>query len=146
MAAKPEYYITKNGKEAMNPELVTTFAEAQAKLFYPPNTPDKPARGSVVTSAQLRRFYGDVKGLERSWQNSPDERKEEAFLRILPLIKLLKAKSAYAYKRQLVNKSFMDWIWANVDAINDEKDFKAFLLYFEAVVGFCYGNGLNDKS
>lgn len=61
------------------------------------------------------------------------------------MIKLLKAKAAYAFKRDLVPDSFREWIGKNVDMINEARDFQAFLLYFEAVVGFCYGNGLKDK-
>lgn len=122
---------------AINPELVTTLAEKCAKDFV-----QGPRDPKNIKSAQLRRFYGDVKTLEMRWQNSAD--KQQAFRNILPLIKLLKAKAAYAHTRTLVPLSFKSWIWKNVDMINNENDFKAFLLYFEAVVGFCYGNGLKD--
>ena len=123
----------------INPELVTDYAKKYADLFCDPKNPKGPDN---ISSAQLRRFYGDVKNLEMRCENSSDE--NTAFLSILPLIKLLKAKAAYAKHRKLVNQAFKDWIWDNVDKINDKKDFDAFLLYFEAVVGFCYGNGLND--
>lgn len=130
------YQISYYKDNAINPELVTTLAERWAREFvsYP--------RDKKLNSAQLRRFYGDIKNLEMRWQNSAD--KQQAFRNILPLIKLLKAKAAYAQKRTLVPQSFKNWIWENVDMINEERDFKAFLLHFEAVVGFCYGNGLGD--
>lgn len=130
---------------AINPELVTTLAEKFAKEFVlvPDDSRDKNRGGEKkINTAQLRRFYGNVKNLEMRWQNSPD--RQQGFRDILPLIKLLKAKAAYAHKRELVPFSFRNWIWENVDMINTERDFKAFLLYFEAVVGFCYGNGLKD--
>lgn len=132
---------------SINPELVTRWAQEWADKFAPKRDNKqgyggpKPAR--PINSAQLRRFYGDVKNLEMRWQNS--KKKDQAFRDILPMIKLLKAKAAYANKRTLVPDSFRDWIWDNVDLINNEDDFKAFLLYFEAVVGFCYGNGLGDN-
>lgn len=140
--------------DAINPALVTTWAQEWADKFYPKKDgwqPDKfsgkkDARqksSKPINSAQLRRFYGDVKNLEMRWENSQD--KEKAFRDILPMIKLLKAKAAYANKRDLVPESFKNWIWENVDMINEIKDFKAFLLFFEAVVGFCYGNGLGDN-
>lgn len=140
MADKIEYF--KDG--AVNPDLVTKYAEEYANKFVPPKDPNFKAKQTdkAVTSAQLRRFYGDVKKLEMRLKNSSD--KDTAFLEILPLIKLLKAKAAYARKRELVNESFKNWINDNVDLINDRKEFAAFLLYFEAVVGFCYGNGLSD--
>lgn len=126
--------------DAINPELVTDLAQNWADKFFPK---DERARGKI-NAAQLRRFYGDVKNLEMRWQNRSD--KEKAFREILPMIKLLKAKAAYANKRGLVPPSFKDWIWENVDRINGERDFRAFLLYFEAVVGFCYGNGMGDNN
>ncbi|WP_298068389.1 type III-A CRISPR-associated protein Csm2, partial [uncultured Mailhella sp.] len=69
---------------------------------------------------------------------------DEAFAGILPQIKILKAKAAYAKGRKVVPSAFSDWIAQHVDAINKPADFKAFLLHFEAVVGFCYGEGLKD--
>lgn len=149
--AQPVYFTPEG---FINPELVTKYAQEYANQFFPreeirKKEPGQRSGGSPqnekpVTSAQLRRFYGDVKNLETRWRNSAD--KESAFREIMPLIKLLKAKAAYAKERQLVNESFKIWIWNNVDMINTEKDFQAFLLYFEAVVGFCYGNGLKDNN
>ena len=140
MAVKIEYF--KDG--AVNPDLVTTYAQEYADKFVPPKDPNFKGKSAAkaVTSAQLRRFYGDVKKMEMRLKDSSD--KDTAFLEILPYIKLLKAKAAYAQKRELVNESFKNWIWENVDMINNRKYFAAFLLYFEAVVGFCYGNGLSD--
>lgn len=130
--------------DAINPELVTDWAQEWANKFAPPADPRQPRKSPrQINPAQLRKFYGDVKKLEMRWQNSVDKKK--AFYEILPMIKLLKAKAAYAHKRDLVPTSFREWIWDNVDMINDGRDFKAFLLYFEAVVGFCYGNGLKDN-
>lgn len=128
--------------DEINPELVTTEAQKWADIFFPPQQGAKGGGRRDFNTAQLRRFYGDVKGLEMRWQNSTN--KERTFREILPFIKLLKAKTAYANKRKLVPDSFRTWMWDNVDMIKDEKDFKAFLLYFEAVVGFCYGNGMAD--
>jgi len=138
--AKSGYYKD----NAINPDLVTSRAQEWADKFAPKGDNRRPGASKPINSAQLRRFYGDVKTLEMRWQNSKD--KARAFRDILPMIKLLKAKAAYANKRMLVPDSFKNWIWENVDMINEEKDFKAFLLYFEAVVGFCYGNGLKDNN
>lgn len=94
-------------------------------------------RRNPIKSSQLRRFYGDVKSLERQWLVRGGD--EAAFAVILPMIKLLKAKSAYAFQRKVVPQSFRDWLWSHVDSIRESRDFKAFLLHFEAVVGFSYG-------
>ncbi len=64
---------------------------------------------------------------------------DAAFARVLPLIKLLKAKSNYAWKRNVVPESFRKWLCDHVDSVNSPRDFRVFLLHFEAVVGFSYG-------
>jgi len=91
-----------------------------------------------IKSSQLRKFYGTAKSLELAG-------KAKSFTVILPQIKLMKAKVAYAQSRGVVPNSFKSWLTSCVDAIADEKDFEAFLLHFEAVVGFAYGAGLKDN-
>ena len=75
--------------------------------------------------------------MERQWRNSGGD--EEAFALILPLFKLLKAKSHYALKRKVIPAAFRNWLCEHVDSVNSARDFRAFLLHFEAVVGFSYG-------
>jgi CRISPR type III-A-associated protein Csm2 len=92
-----------------------------------------------LTSAQLRRFHGEAKALEERVKNTDD------FAKIRPLIKMLKSKAAYACPTtgadRKVPADFRRYIEEMVDNIEDEKDFKAFALCFEAVVGFFYGEG-----
>ncbi len=95
-----------------------------------------------IKSSQLRKFYGDVKSLELTWNNQ--QKTDVAFQGILPQIKMLKAKVAYAKGRGVVPQNFAQWLSENVDSVNTPEEFKAFLLHFEAVVGFCYGEGLKD--
>lgn len=118
-----EYYLDKD-KQELNPKWVNEEAEKTAKSF----------EGTNFSYTQLRRFYGVVKALERQLLDAQD--KKGTFARILPMVKLLKAKSEYTLKRGVVPKSFKDWLWENVDSVNEKEDFKAFLLSFEAVVGF----------
>jgi CRISPR type III-A-associated protein Csm2 len=67
------------------------------------------------------------------------------FSKIRPLIKMLKSKVAYACpttgSERKVPIEFRRYIEEMVDNIADERDFKAFALCFEAVVGFFYGEG-----
>ena len=129
---------------AINPDLVDKIAKGWADKIYPADEFERKRQGKQkMTAAQLRRFYGDIKGLEMRWKNSQD--KHTGFLEILPLIKLLKAKVAYALKRDVVSENFKDYIWKNVELIKKEDDLKAFLLFFEGVVGFCYANGIKDN-
>ena len=122
------YYTDKN---ALDPKWVDDYARKAASSFFD-SDPKK-----TIKSSQLRKFYADVKSLERQWQASGGD--EDAFAVILPMIKLLKAKSSYACKRNVVPENFRAWIEKHVDSVNAARDFKAFLLHFEAVVGFSYG-------
>lgn len=87
-----------------------------------------------VKAAQLRRFYSEVKTLERMWITRGQT--DDAFLELLPQIKILKAKAVYAKERKVANEFFKNWLAEHVGAVNTPKDFSAFLLHFEAVVGF----------
>ena len=113
-------YYTSDGN--LDPKWVDSEAVEQAQKLQ------------GMKTSQLRKFYADVKSLERQYMAATD--KDAAFARILPMIKLLKAKSAYALTRKVVPKEFRDWLWKHVDNISTFKDFSAFLLNFEAVVGF----------
>lgn len=96
-----------------------------------------------LTSTQLRRFFGEMKGLYQRWKNQ--QKSPEEFNRILPLIKLLKSKVYYAYGRKKIPKKFSEFLIGGIDQIKDSNDFEAFVLYFEAVVGFLYGKELVTK-
>ncbi|MHB8279468.1 MAG: type III-A CRISPR-associated protein Csm2, partial [Candidatus Humimicrobiaceae bacterium] len=63
----------------------------------------------------------------------------EHFKKIMPLIKMLKSKIVYASARQKNMGEFEEFIKDRIDKIKDKKDFKAFVLHFEAVVGYFYG-------
>ena len=132
-------YYTDKG--TIDPELVDGQALKVARQLVVRYN-DRIDQRNSIKSSQLRKFYGDVKSLELTWSNQ--QKSDAAFLGILPQIKMLKAKVAYAKGRGVVPQSFVDWINENVDQINKPDDFKAFLLHFEAVVGFCYGEGLKD--
>ncbi|MBQ7618356.1 MAG: type III-A CRISPR-associated protein Csm2 [Desulfovibrio sp.] len=145
------YYDSNN---AMDPSLVDEQAQQAAKSFFPDNSQSEDGKGRskegkgrseegkgqskeiALNSSQLRKFYSDVKTLERRWLSMGGD--DQAFAQIIPMIKLLKAKSDYALKRKVVPSSFKAWLWNHVDSIKTSRDFKAFLLHFEAVVGFSY--------
>lgn len=101
-----------------------------------------------ITSAQFRKFYNEFKGLERKYQTKmlADDNKENAFVSILPQVKIMKAKVSYARSRKTVPPVFENWLKDAVDSINSAKQFEDFLLHFEAVLGYAYGNGLKDNN
>lgn len=124
----------------MHKELLGAQAEEWAKKFV---YGDKP-----LHSAQLRKFYGDFKSLEKKLEfKEQGGDPAEAFLSVLPLIKMVKSKVAYASnpKSQKIPKEFADWLKKNIDQIETAEDFRAFMLHFEAVVGFFYGLGVSNS-
>jgi CRISPR type III-A-associated protein Csm2 len=142
------YFYTDNEKEKIKEELLTDKAKAWAESFIKTRQPtDRFQRNPKLTSAQLRKFHSEAKELEarinervRGFDN-PDEE----FLKLRPLVKMLKSKVAYACpdtgRDRKIPEEFKKYIEEMVDNISDWKDFKAFALCFECVVGFFYGQG-----
>lgn len=137
-------YYTKDetGRSVMDCKLVDEKALSVARKLVVRGYDGRLDQKASIKSSQLRKFYGDVKNLEQIWINQ--QKSETAFLGILPQIKMLKAKVAYARGRGVVPQDFEYWLSEHVDSIATQQDFTAFLLHFEAVVGFCYGEGLKD--
>jgi CRISPR-associated protein Csm2 len=111
-------------------DLLGSIAESYGKRFAT-------YRSDQVSSAQLRRFYGDVKRLQREMQTD-----EKA---IWPMyearVRMLKSKVAYAAGRRTISRSFEQFIAKCIDQVNDLDDFGDFALFFESVVGYFYGFG-----
>lgn len=112
-------------------ELLDKEAYDQARKFielrYDQRTID--TRRSL-SSSQLRRFFNEFKRLEKKVNI-------EGFEEVKPLIKMVKSKAAYASNK--IHPKFKSFLFHHVDKINTDKDFQAFMLHFEAVVGFFYG-------
>ena len=127
------YFYDQNGN--IKSSLLDEDAKGWAKSFVKPS-----GRERELTSAQLRKFYNEFKALEKKVES-------KGFDSTLPLIKMVKSKAAYSAnpRNQKIPSKFRDFLWENIDAINEEKDFKAFILLFEAVVGFCYGFGMKNN-
>lgn len=134
-------YYKEDGK-TIDPRWVDSEALSVARKLVVKNIDGNIDKKNSINTSQLRKFYADIKRIEWTWQ--VQRRSDEYFFYILPQIKMLKAKVAYARGRNLVLPVFEKWINKHIDAISSPDDFRAFLLHFEAVVGFCYGEGLKD--
>ncbi len=140
------FYFDDKGN--LKPEWVTDEAKNVAKSFYVKYFNKKKNKEDIdekksLKNAQLRKFYGEFKSLEAELNQAGDTA-EERFLSVLPRIKMAAAKVTYAKARGVVPESFVNWMKQHVAQINSLEDFKAFLLHFEAVVGFCYGENPKD--
>ncbi|MFQ6056139.1 MAG: type III-A CRISPR-associated protein Csm2 [Methanosarcinales archaeon] len=116
-------YYQDEKKEILRENLIVEHADKLGKEF---------ARS--LTSAQLRRFFNDVRALEARVESSE-------FNKQLPIIKMLKSKVAYAKGRDKIPAGFKDFIDVCIDKIEDKKDFEGFVKLFESVVGFYYFHG-----
>lgn len=127
-------------KDALRPELLDTQAKSLGEDFARRD-------GYKVKSTQMRRFYGDVKELETRIEREAkgtdifESAEPQKLAKHLALIRMLKSKAAYAAGRETVSRAFESFIVKSVDQIKTPKDFRAFVLFFEAIVGYYYGAG-----
>lgn len=86
-------------------------------------------------STQLRKFYDEL----AMWNDRIQlaKSKEAKFAEAIPFIKMLKAKVAYAYGREHIDKIFLDIFNQCIDQIHNVETLKEAKLFMEAVMGFC---------
>ncbi len=135
------YFYDDNGN--IHEELLDQKAEKQARDFiiYRQIRQDQVIdKQKSLTSAQLRRFYGEFRQLKKK----ADVR---GFDKVRPLIKMVKSKASYAANpsNRKIPESFKKFLIENINRIDSGDDFKAFMLHFEAVVGFYYGMGVSNN-
>ena len=122
----------------LRPEFLDKKAQELARRFGPYGGSDK------VSSSQMRRFFGDVRELEATLQQNRidfDSDNEKDLQSHLAMIRLLKSKLAYAKGRSNISAAFANTLTAAIDQIKAPRDFKAFVLFFESIMGFYYGEG-----
>lgn len=91
---------------------------------------------NVNKTTQLRKFYDEL----TMWNDRVQlvrENKQGKFQELMPFIKMLKAKVAYAEGRKHVDKSFSDVFNRCIDQINNVETLRDAKLFMEAVMGFC---------
>ena len=108
-------------KGQIDPDLFSTKAEALASLVF------KESNKKLNNPTQIRKFYDEV----LRFKSNTDE-----FEVLLPYIKMLNAKAAYAMGRDLMSKSFKDFISTSIKQIENRDDFEVFANFFEAFIGF----------
>lgn len=125
------------GKTTIRQELFTNEALKWAKEIVQDD----------LSVNQLRKYYSEVVNLKQKIESSNIEN----FKQFLPLIRMIKSKVSYSYGKEKARdrvkwnsfKKFMDEM---IDSINDYKDFFAFCLFFESVLGYYYGEKADKES
>lgn len=111
--------------------LFDTDAQTAAKELNDKAVDDRGRDSGKNKSTQIRRFYDELVG----WHERIGE-DQETFDKHVAFIKMLNAKAAYAFGRNLVTKEFVEWMRHCVGQVNDPTSLKYFRLHFEATVGF----------
>lgn len=117
----------------LDPELFSTKAEKMAEEVF---------SGQLRTNekankpAQLRKFYDEVLRFDGMLKSLSSEKQKEEFEKLLPYLKMLNAKAAYAMGRDLVTKEFKDFLSQSLLQIKNKDDFDIFAGLFEAFMGF----------
>ena len=115
------YFFLDSDKGIIREELLDEKARSLAQSFGG-------EQRNALSHTQLRRFFNDLRNLEKRAERS-------SFEKMKPRIKMVKSKVAYASKDK-IPQSFEKFMNDSISAIENEKDFEAFMLHFEAVLGF----------
>ncbi len=83
---------------------------------------------------QIRNFYDKVLDLYEKSQYSKNFGEE-----VLPFVKMLNSKVAYAVNRKVANQPFQDMMSQCIRQVNTKEDLEVFKYFFEAIVGFYKG-------
>jgi CRISPR-associated protein Csm2 len=111
--------------EMVNSDLFSTYAEDLAKKIAD--------EGSKTCNkrSQIRKFYDEVLRFDTLVKKEPS-----AFEKLLPYLKMLNAKVAYAKGRGLISDGFKGFVSSALGQINDKDDFDVFVNLFEAFMGY----------
>jgi len=131
-----DYY---DGEGKVRAELFSAVAERIGRELVEKKSRKLKGRGEVeISPTQLRRFFDDVKAMERYLAQFQGKDRENVFRKKLPEILMLKAKVSYARGRDTVTDVFQDFVERNMNTIKTINDFEVFCKFFEAVYGFFY--------
>ena len=109
--------------EDIDAELFNDVAEETARTIAGARDRNK--------STQIRKFYDEVCLWEERTRMNPAK-----FDDMLPFIKMINAKAAYANGRRLVDDNFSTLIGHCVKQVNTVESLKTFKTFFEAFLGF----------
>lgn len=122
--------------EIVNSELFSSVADAWAKKIKEAGKTDRDKN----KISQIRKFYDEVLLFAGRIKD------EVQFKKMLPYIKMLNAKAAYADGRNHITKEFKEFIQKCISLVDTKKDFDVFVKFFEAFMGFYrYYDELYDK-
>ena len=118
----------------INQNLFSSHAEEWAKKVCESGLVEKRGKKKLEKNkaSQIRKFYDEV------LKFSNDIKSGEDFKLILPYLKMLNAKAAYAEGRKLITNEFKTFVKLSVEQITEDnlKTFELFSSFFEAFMGY----------
>ncbi|MBD3767629.1 MAG: type III-A CRISPR-associated protein Csm2 [Gammaproteobacteria bacterium] len=109
--------------DKIDPNIYADVAESIAKAIGD--------HKNAVKAAQARRFYDEVVMWEEKIRQNP-----ASFAENLPLIKMMKAKVAYAKGRKHIDAGFERMMNTGLNQVACPKTLTQFKTFFEAFMGF----------
>lgn len=111
------------------PELYADIAADMARLIKSQQS------GTTNSETQLRRFYDEICRWHQQVNHAPD--RAEAYRKFAPLIKMIKAKAAYAHARnKQVDAKYVELLNHCINRVNSAETLAQCKLFFEAFSGF----------
>jgi CRISPR-associated protein Csm2 len=117
-------------KKMVEPELFSNVAGRIAQDIA------KESNDRTNTPTQIRKFYDEIVRFDGIIKTNPEE-----FEKLLPYIKMLNAKAAYAHAREsggkpLISTKFKDFISSSLNNVTSKEDFTVLSSLWEAFMGF----------
>jgi CRISPR-associated protein Csm2 len=117
-------------KKIINKELFSSQIEEIAKEI---NKERDLKKTKLNHTTQVRKFFDEVIRLKKKLGDNPTS---EDFEKLHPYINMINAKAAYASGRDLISKSFKEFISDSLKQIESKEDFDIFVNLFESFIGF----------
>ncbi|MEK6590854.1 MAG: type III-A CRISPR-associated protein Csm2 [Nitrospinota bacterium] len=134
-----KFWRDKNSSQ-INPDLFSSHAEEWAKKVCESGLKEKTDNrtGKVKKvleknkTSQIRKFYDEVLKFNNDFKSGED------FKLILPYLKMLNAKTAYAEGRKLITDEFKTFISLSIGHVTEDNpsSFELFKSFFEAFMGY----------
>jgi len=127
-------FYSDSSRTNINQNLFSSHAEEWAKKVCESGLVEKRGKKKLEKNkaSQIRKFYDEV------LKFSNDIKSGEDFKLILPYLKMLNAKAAYAEGRKLITNEFKTFVKLSVEQITEDnpKTFELFSSFFEAFMGY----------
>lgn len=119
-------------KKIINQDLMSDVAKKWAEKVSKAGLNLKGDKLEKNKISQLRKFFDEAVRLSGLIKNGED------FRNVIPYIKMLKAKAAYAEGRKLITSEFNDFISRSIAEVHsdDATSFELFISFFEAFIGY----------